>query len=411
MRRLLFLCFLFCFVLPGRAADWPQFRGPHRDDHSPDKGLLQAWPRGGPPLAWRGADVGSGYASVTVVGGRVFTMGNKGDGCFIFALDRHNGRLLWSAKVGKPGGNLGCTPTVADGRVFGLGPLGDLVCVDEATGAEQWRRNLATDFGGHFGGWQYTESPLVDGERLVVTPGGRDATIVALDRKTGQTLWKCGAPLTDTTAGYSSMVIATTGGIRQYVQLLAGGVVGVRARDGKFLWKYEKLGNNTANIPTPIMLGDDVFCSAGYGKGGALLHLSRHGDGVTAREVYYNHELMNKHGGLVVVAGRVYGDHDDSGHPFCADVHTGKVLWRKGANGAGEGSASVVYADCRLYFRYQNGAVALVRPSASGYEEISSFTIPHPEGYNWAHPVVIDGRLYLRQQGTVYCYDVRRSKI
>jgi hypothetical protein len=248
----------------------------------------------------------------------------------------------------------------------------------------------------------------VDGDRLVCTPGGKDATMVALDKRTGDVIWKCAIPFEDTTAGYSSVVIARVGGVRMYVQLLAGGVAGVAVKDGKFLWKYDKLGNNTANIPTPIVLGDHVFCSAGYGKGGALLHLVAENGGVTAKEVYFNHELTNKHGGLVVVGDYVYGDHDDSGMPFCAEVKTGKVVWRKQKHGPGAKSASVAYADGRLYFRYENGITALVEPSPDGYKEVSTFLIPKPQGPSWAHPAIAGGKLYLREGDTVWCYDVRQ---
>src|SRR5579884_608758 len=388
------------------AADWPQFRGPKRDDVSSDTGLLKSWPKDGPPLLWTAKGVGPGYSSVSVAGDRLYTLGNKDNKTYLRALERDTGKIVWSAELGPSGGNLGCTPTVDGDHVYALGQKGDLACFAAADGKVLWRCNLAKDFGGQRGGWEYCESPLVDGDRLIVTPGGKDATMVALDKKSGAVVWKCALPVKHTEAGYSSVVVAEVGGVRQYVQLLNGGVVGVRT-DGTPLWQYEKLGPNTANIPTPIVLGDEVFASAGYGKGGALLKLTARGDKVSAEEVYFNRELTNKHGGVVCVGGYVYGDHDDSGHPFCADVKTGKVMWKRDNKGEGHGSASVTYADGHLYFHYDNGVVSLVKATPEKYDEVSWFRVPKAEGPCWAHPVVVGGRLYLREGDQVYCYDVR----
>jgi outer membrane protein assembly factor BamB len=397
-------------VVSARAADWPQFRGPNRDDVSTETGLLKTWEEGGPPLVWKAAGIGTGYSSVSVAGDRIYTLGNKGRLSHLVALDRGTGKVLWSSEVGPAGGNLGCTPTVDGDRVYALGQEGDLVAIDARTGNRLWHRNLQTEFGGKSGGWKYCESPLVDGDKLVVTPGGARATMVALDKKSGETLWKCAIPVKHTEAGYSSVVVADVGGVRQYVQLLNGGVVGVSA-GGRFLWKYEKLGPNTANIPTPIVLGDRVFASVGYGKGGALLRLHAQGQGVTAEEVYFNRQLTNKHGGVVCVGDHVYGDFDDDGMPFCAEVKTGKVRWkRERGQGQGEKSASVTYADGRLYFSYENGVVALVEASPSGYKEVGSFRIPKTSGPCWAHPVVAGGQLYLRAGDTIYCHDVREAR-
>lgn len=391
------------------APDWPQFRGPNRDDISTEKGLLKQWPSDGPPVVWKATGVGSGFSTVSVVGDKVFTLGNKGNLTHVFALDRATGMLLWSAEVGRAGGNLGCTPTVDGDRLYAVGQQGDLVCLAVADGKLIWKKNFKTDFGGNCGGWSYTESPLVDGEKLVCTPGAKDATLVALNKKTGEVIWKSAVPSREVTAGYSSIVIAEVGGIRQYVQLIAGGVVGVAAKDGKFLWKYEKFSSNTANIPTPIVLGDHIFCAAGYGKGGALLHLVPTGDGIEARELYYSHDLKNKHGGLVVIGDHVYGDHDDSGTPFCAELKTGKVVWRRKVREPGRGSAAVTYADGHLYFRFDNGYMALVPATPTEYREVSTFKIPNSKSHSWAHPVVVDGKLYLREQDMLWCHDVRQK--
>jgi outer membrane protein assembly factor BamB len=390
-------------------ADWPQFRGPKRDDVSTETGLLQTWPAEGPQLVWTAKGVGGGYSSLSVVGDRIYTLGNHGKVTKVMALERDTGKVIWSSEVGAAGGDLGCTPTVDGEHIYAIGQDGDIVCVEAANGKRAWHHNLKEEFGGKIGTWRYCESPLVDGDRVICTPGGSDATMVALNKLTGEVIWKCAIPTKHNESGYSSVVIANVGNVKHYVQLINGGVVGVRT-DGQFLWKYEKLGPNTANIPTPIIMGDYVFSSVGYGKGGALLKLTADRDKVTATEVYFNKELTNKHGGVVLVDGYVYGDHDDSGHPFCADVKTGKVLWKKGRDGAGEQSASVTYADGRLYFHYQNGVVALVEASAAGYKEVGSFTVPKTQGPSWAHPVVAGGRLYLREGDMIYCYDVRAKK-
>ncbi len=363
------------------AADWPQFRGPNRDDVSKETGLLQSWPADGPKRVWQAKGLGHGYSSVSVVGDRIYTLGNADNISKMFALDRETGKIVWSAKVGEAGGNLGCTPTVDGDRVYALGQKGDLVCLHTGDGSQAWRRDLLKEFNGAKGGWDYCESPLVDGDRLIVTPGGAEATMVALDKKTGETTWKCPIPLKSPEAGYSSIVIANVGGVKQYVQLLNGGVAGV-STDGKPLWQYEKLGPNTANIPTPVVLGDQILAVAGYGKGGALLKLTASGGEVKVNEVYFKHELTNKHGGVVVVGDYVYGDSDDQGRPYCAAVSSGKIQWKRERQGSGRGSASVTYADGRLYFQYDNGVAALVEASPDGYKETGSFQV-ETDGPAW----------------------------
>lgn len=392
------------------SANWPQFRGPNRDDISPDKGLLRQWPKDGPRLLWKAKGLGGGYSTVAIAAGKIFTLGNLKGQTFVVAMSQVDGKQLWATELGKQGGNLGCTPTVDGDTVYAIGQEGDVVAIRTGNGEVVWRKNFFKDFAGKYGGWKFTESPLIDGDQLVCTPGGKDAGIVALNKKTGDVIWKCAIPVKDPTAGYSSIVIANVGGVKQYVQLMAAGVVGVRAKDGKFLWKYEKLGNNTANIPTPIVLGDHIFCAAGYGKGAALLQIVVDKDDVSVREVYFKRELTNKHGGVLVVGDHIYGDTDDQGYPYCAEVKTGKVLWKKEARGPGEKSAAVTYADGHLYFRYQNGVMALVEATPKEYKEVSTFKIPDNRGPSWAHPVVVGGKMYLREGDNLLCYDVRDTQ-
>jgi outer membrane protein assembly factor BamB len=399
-------------VRPSRAADWPQFRGPNRTDVSDEKNLLKEWPSGGPTAVWSAIGYGEGFSSIAVVGDRIYSMGDQGDAAVLTASNRSNGKPVWSAPVGTPGGNYKgtrCTPTVDSGRVYGLGQFGDFVCCDATTGKELWRKNLEKDFGGRHGGWEYTESPLVDGDRLICTPGGNSATMVALNKLTGEVIWKGIVPGGDT-AGYSSLVIAEAAGMRQYVQLMANGLVGFSAADGKLLWRYgdkgDRFGGNTANIPTPIVHGEYIFAAAGYGRGGGLIKLVGTAGGVDAQEVYFNHELQNKHGGVVLVGDYLYGDRDDGGFPWCAEWKSGRIRWKKDKRTEAGGSASVTYADGHLYFLYDNGVMTLVKASPEAYQEVGAFKIPNARPPCWSHPVVVGGKLYIRNQDTLWCYDV-----
>ena len=397
------------------AADWPQWRGPGRDGVCTEKGLLESWPEPGPKLLWQSDVLGKGMSSVAISGGRIYTLGQIKGKTHLVAVSRQDGTELWTAEIGP--GSPNCTPTVSDGRVFSLGREGDLVCSDAETGHELWRKNLPRDFGGQMmSGWGYSESPLVDGDRLICTPGAADAMIVALDARTGGTVWAAPAPANwggdrgKDGAGYSSIVLSLGAGVRQYVQLTGRGMVSVAAKDGTVLWTYNRVANGTANIPTPIVSDDLVFCSSGYGTGAALLRLVSDGPGVKAEEVYFLEakELQNHHGGMVRVGNLIYCGHGhNNGFPMCIDMPTGKRLWKE-QRGAGTGSAAVLYADGRLYFRYENGEMALVDADPAEYRLVSHFTLASVKGKSWPHPVIADGRLYIRDQETLLCYDIRR---
>jgi outer membrane protein assembly factor BamB len=403
------------------ASDWPGWRGPNRDAQSPETGLLRDWPASGPPLAWRTAGIGTGFSGVAVVGDRIYTMGDKDGAQRVFALRKADGRIAWSARVGPAwndeAGGPRTTPVVDGELVYAIGTEGDLVGLDSATGKERWRRSLPRDFGGSMmSGWKFSESPLVDGDRLVFTPGAREAAVVAVDKRTGQTLWKAAipelGPRGNDGAGYSSIVVSNGAGTKQYVQLLGRGLVGIRASDGKFLWGYNRVANNVANIATPIVRANHVFASTGYQTGAALLELRKEGDGVAAREVYFlpSQTFQNHHGGLVLVGNHVYAGHGHrKGFPICLDFATGKVVWGGDIRNAGSGSAAVMYADGRLYFRYENGVVLLLEATPEGYREKGSLTIPDVRDPSWPHLTVADGRLYVREQDNLYVYDVRAT--
>lgn len=413
------LALVLASALPLAAAepDWPQFRGPHRDGLSPDTGLLQSWPANGPPLAWKAEGVGTGFSSVAVAGDKVLTMGDSGDACHVFAVRRADGKKVWQAKVGKGGGGGGypgprCTPTVDGDAVYALGQFGELVCLALADGKERWRVNLAADYKGSSGLWAYSESPLVDGDKVVCTPGGKDAVMLALNKRTGKPVWKGQTPDGES-AGYSSIVVSTAAGTRQYVTLTSLGLVGFAADTGKFLWRYgvtdDRFAKNMANIPTPVLMADPdrIFAAAGYGRGAGLAELRSAGGRIEPAEVYWNKSLTNKHGGVIRVGDYLYGDQDDTGNLWCAEARTGKVMWTRKDDTEGRKSASLAYADGHLYVRFQNGWVALVKADPTQYRLVSTFKVPNGTGNCWAHPVVIGGKFYAREKETIWCYDVR----
>jgi outer membrane protein assembly factor BamB len=261
-------------------------------------------------------------------------------------------------------------------------------------------------------GWGYSESPLVDGDKLVCTPGSDKAALVALNKTSGEVIWKSEIPECGG-AGYASIVKAEVAGVPMYVTLLgrSKGLVGVDANTGKFLWNYAKMANGIANIPTPIVSDDLVFCSTGYGAGAALLRLKPTGSGeVKAEEVYFleGRTFQNHHGGMALLDGYVYaGSGHNNGSPACVELQTGKVVWKKD-RGPGTGSAAVLYADGNLIFRYQDGKVALIEASPQAYKEKGTFKIPEPSSSpSWQHPVIANGKLYLRDQDKMHCFNVK----
>jgi outer membrane protein assembly factor BamB len=402
-------------------ADWPTFRGADRSGVSADVGLLKSWPAEGPPLVWKSAPAGRGYSSVAIAGASFFTLGDglaKGDDPdeYLLSFSREDGSLVWKTKTGPPWKNGQAnwqsprsTPTVDGNRVYVLTAEGVLVACEVESGKELWRKNLKQDFGGKKAdGWGYSESVLIDGERLVVTPGGDKATMAALNKATGEVLWTT-AREDDRGAGHASIVIAEIGGTRVYVQMTGGGALGVRASDGKLLWSYP-IDKTTAVIPTPIVRDDLVFFSAGYKRGGALLRQSPDDQGgVKIEEVYpLQSQLANKHGGVVLVGEHVFGDSDDAGIPFCAELMTGNIVWKQ--RGSGKGSASITAAEGNLYIHFADGTMVLAKAGPEAYTEISSFKIPGTgERPSWAHPVICDGRLYLRENQAVLCYEIRAA--
>lgn len=402
---------------PALADDWPQWRGPRRDGVSTEAGLLKRWPDGGPRLAWKSAGVGSGYASVSTSSGRLFTLGKRGSNeVRVSALSATTGKALWSSVIGASTRIPTSTPVVDGPRVYAVDPDGQLACLSAADGKLVWKRHLARNFGGQLqSGRGYGESPLIDGDRLICTPGAADAALIALDKLTGSDVWKTRTPELGPSgrdgAGFSSVVVSNGAGRKQYVQLLGRGLVGVDAATGSFLWGYNGIANGTANIPTPVVHGDYVFSANGYNAGSVLLRLSAGGPtGVQAEPVYTlsGSRFQNHHGGVIRVGEHLYGGHgSNNGLPTCLDFATGRVVWKD--RGVGVGSAAITFADERFYFRYQNGVVALLQAGPSGYSVEGTLQIGGAGGDSWSHPVVSNGRLYLREQDTVFAYDIRAA--
>jgi outer membrane protein assembly factor BamB len=403
------------------AGNWPQWRGPHRDGVSTDTGLLTTWPAGGPPKAWTANGLGAGLSSVAVVGGRIYTMGDRRDGQYVIALSEDAGKEIWATRVGgrhvDEYGGPRSTPTVDGALLYVVDTDGDVVCLETATGKERWRRSLTRDFGGRMSSsWMFAESPLVDGDRVVVTPGAQKAIIVALDKTTGKDIWRATLPRIGNKgldgAAYSSIVISNGGGVKQYVQLVGRGVIGVRASDGWFMWGNNEVANETASIPTPVVKDDYVFATSGYSSGGAvILQLAGDGNGrvnATQRRWFQANELQVHHGGSVLVNGVIYGGQGhNNGFPFALDLATGRLLWER-VRGAGTGSAAVTAADGHLYFRYEDGTMALIALNPKQYELKSTFAIPNVRNPSWSHPVVTGGRLYLREQDALHVYSIKR---
>ena len=382
--------------------DWPQWRGPHRDGLSAEKNLLKSWPQGGPPLAWKAGGAGEGYSSFAVAGGRIFTLGARGDREYVVALDAATGKRLWEVDHGRRftndrGDGPRSTPTVDGGRLYVFGASGDLSSLDPASGEIGWTVNVIREFGGQNIKWGFSESPLVSGDRIIVSPGGSGSGIVAVNKATGKLLWKAEAD----TAGYSSAVLHEIGGVRQAIIFTGQRALGLDIANGHVLWSYDRVANRVANIATPIARGNHVFLSSDYGTGAALLELTPSAGALSAREVYFTREMRNHHASSVLIGGYLYGF--SSAILTAMKFDTGEVAWRDRSVGKG----SLVFADERLYLFSERGVAALVEATPSGYREHGRFTLETGSLPTWTHPVVANGRLLLRDQDTVYAYDVR----
>jgi len=426
MRRTfgLSLCLLFLAVpsFHAQLKDWPQWRGPNRDGIGNEKNLLTDWSKTKPRLVWNSKkvnggkkDIGTGWSSVSIADGRIFTMGDHGRECFVFALDRQTGKKLWEQKIGASASGDGprCTPTVDGDRVYAVTHAGQLACLNVKDGSILWSKDYAKDFKGKsMANWHFCESPLVDGDKLICTPGGEDAGLVALNKLNGDVIWKAAIPKSGG-CGYSSIVVAEVGGIRQYITFMnrSKGLVGVDAKNGNLLWNYTKVANGTGNISTPLVKGDLVFASTGYGTGAVLLQLVPEGGGIKAVEKYFlgGSKLQNHHGQMILLNDHVYGGHGhNNGSPFCLNMLTGKFAWGP-ESPVGKKSAAAAYADGHIYLRYEDNVLALIEATPDSYKLKGTFEIPG-KGLNtgWPQPVILDGMLYIRGRDQLLCFDLRK---
>jgi outer membrane protein assembly factor BamB len=397
MRCIPFL-FSLLLALSVQAADWPQWRGLNRDGISSETALLAEWPSSGPKAVWRISGLGVGYSSFSIVNGRMYTQGQRGNQEFVIALDVKTGNKLWETPTSRDfendrGSGPRGTPTFDNGKLYAMTGEGTVVCLDAATGKIVWQIDSVKKFGGSVPHWGYSESPLIDGDRVIVMPGGRGASLVSLDKRTGEVQWKTG----DDHAGYSSAILADVGGAKQVIVLSAQSAFGVQESTGELLWHYNKVSNNVANIATPIYQDGEVFLSSAYDTGCALLKLNPKG----MQEVYFNRDMMNHYSSSVLVDGTLYGY--TNALLSAMDFKTGKQLWKNRSVGKG----SVTYADKHLYALGEDGVVGLIQASPAGYKEVSRFEYQKGSLPSWSPLVISDGRLYLRDQDNLTSYDIK----
>lgn len=382
--------------------NWPQWRGPNRDGISTETGLLKQWPTAGPPLAWKTSGAGNGYSSLAISNGRIYTLGLRGDREYVIAFDVATGKQVWATahggayRDGRGDGPRG-TPTIDGDRLYALGGNGDLSALDAQTGRIVWTMNILQKFGGSQIQWGISESPLVIGEKVMVNPGGPGASVIALNKKDGSLIWKSQSDK----AGYSSGMPVKANNATQVVFFTDRRALGLDLATGKLLWEYPRASNDVANVATPVVRGNRVFVSSDYGTGAGLLEVKADG---TAQEVYFTKEMKNHHSSSILIGDYLYGFSSD--RLVAMRFDTGEVAWRDRSVGKG----SLVYADGNLYAFSENGVVGLVEASPTGYHEKGRFSIKQESLPTWTHPVIAGGRLYLRDQDTIYAYDVREKK-
>jgi len=408
--------------------DWPQWRGPARDGKSPEKGLLKSWPKSGPAKSWTATNLGGGFGAPSIAEGKIYGMGTREGKDGVWALNESTGKELWFTPlddVRNVNQNNGpaSTPTFANGKVYAVTNKNGVVAkLDAKSGKVEWTKSYVKDWGAGVPSWGFCDSVLVDGDSVICAPSSGKAAIAALKIDSGDVKWATAAGNPGGGAGYCSPVKTTIGGVPMYIVVLgnAGGAIGVHAETGKLLWQHKNNAyGGVAQIPTPIVAEDRVFISTAYGGGSALLQLSASGkDSVEMKELWSaKGDPMNHHGNMILIDGYVYFGHgQNKGVPVCYDFKTGEKAWHadREPQGAG-GSAAYSYADGMLYIRYQNGLMTLVKPSPKedDHKIVSQFNLPPPNdkrfSQSWAHPVIANGKLYIRDQNLMYCYNIKAS--
>jgi outer membrane protein assembly factor BamB len=409
--------FLSAILLAPFAAadDWPAWHGPNRDAICRETGLLQDWPKSGPKLLWKIKTLGEGYSGPAIVGNVLYTMGNREGKEWVLALDvGKEGKEIWASPIGPvrhDGGSYAgprSTPTIDGDRLYTLGINGDLVCMSTKDGKIIWRHDLVKEFGGKIPGWGYSESVLVDGPLVICTPGQDKATMLAVNKTDGSVVWQAKVlwqPNLWEGAAYSSPVKFAAGGVEQYVTLAQRGVIAVRASDGKFCWRWDHPANHVASIPTCVPSRQTIFAASGYGAGGGLVEIQQTADGYKAKELYFVKHMQNWHGGVILLDGYLYGSDDNQ--LTCLDHKTGGMKWSDRTCT----KPSLLYADGRLYCRDEWGPISLVEAASKGFKLHGRFDQPdRSRKYAWPHLVIAGGRMYVRDQELLLCYEVKKSR-
>lgn len=384
---------------------WYQYGGPNRDNISTETGLLDEWPAGGPELKWKVSGLGEGYSSVSLADGKILSMGNRGNEEMTICLDEATGKELWATATGSAyrenmGNGPRGTPTIDGDKVYVLGANGDLACLELASGKKVWGGNILREFNANNITWGISESVLIDGPNLVLTPGGKGAAMVSLNKTNGKLNWKT-AVQQDPQTGYSSILPIEFGGTRIYLNFVHTALIAVDAKTGNLLWGNTSPANGTANCSSPVVSGDIVFAASGYGTGGTAIKLTGSRNKIGADQLYHTKDMKSHHGGMVVIDGHVYGT--DEAILTCIELKSGEKKWQSRSVGKG----AVVYADGQIILRSEEGPVAMFKATPAGYEETGRFEPSRSNKPAWPHPVVANGCLYLRDMDQLMCYKLK----
>lgn len=430
------------------AADWPQWRGPNRDGVSKETGLLKAWPKAGPKLLWKTDQAGGGLSGMAVVGGVVYTMGARGKATFgpkpkelvVGGIEEYalafddKGKELWATKIGlvhdwkgnqwSRGPN--ATPAVTGDHVVVQTSKGVVACLTKK-GELVWKKDLVADLGGAVMtlaggpeglGWGYTGSPLIDGDKVVVAVGGKKGLLAALELKSGKVEWQS-KDVTDE-AAYGSPAVGTIDGVKQYLYGSEKAMYSFAAKDGSLLWKRDHKGpTEDAPTPSPVVLGNRVYYNFGYEPHAALIEVSGKGGKWTTKDVWASETIGSRQGGTVIVDGHIYGFHENA-RWMCQELETGKIVWgesgrqllKAGTVIAADGKLFVVEEDMRKPGQATT-YVSLLNASPDGMKVLSQFMLPgqsktrKPSAKVWTHPSLSEGKLYVRDNELLYCYEVK----